>query len=102
MAAVAANQFGKFKEMHEKLFDKSPAHNKAAVAGYAAELGLDAAQFAAAYDAEHAHVSSDMQQGGAAGVDSTPTLFFNEREYQGPMSPEYLEMWIEEELAVNR
>ncbi|MDX2086389.1 MAG: thioredoxin domain-containing protein [Kofleriaceae bacterium] len=101
-AALAANQQGKFHEMHELLFAKSPQHNKAAVSQYAAELGLDAAKFAAAYDAAGAQVSSDLQQGNAAGVDSTPTLFFNDRKYEGPMSPEYIEMWIEEELAVNR
>ena len=33
---------------------------------------------------------------------ATPTLFFNDRKYEGPMHPKYIEMWIDEELAVNR
>jgi protein-disulfide isomerase len=59
-------------------------------------------KFEAAYQAEAAHVDSDVKQGEAAGVDSTPTLFFNDRKYEGPMHPKYIEMWVEEELAVNR
>ena len=29
--------------------------------------------------------TSDLKQGEAAGVDSTPTMFFNDRKYEGPM-----------------
>jgi protein-disulfide isomerase len=70
--------------------------------GYAKELGLDAGQFAVQFDAQAAHVATDIAQGDAAGVDSTPTVYFNERKYEGPMHPKYIEMWIDEELAVNR
>ena len=56
----------------------------------------------AAYEAAGTQVASDMAQGEAAGVDSTPTLYFNNRKYKGPMHPKYIEMWIDEELAVNR
>lgn len=101
-AALAASQLGKFKEMHHKLFERSPMHGKSAVMGYAAELGLDPAQFEAAYTAADAQVSSDLAQGDANGVDSTPTLFFNDRRYTGPLDARYIEMWIEEEIAVNR
>jgi protein-disulfide isomerase len=101
-AALAAGQQGKFKEMHAVLFDKAPAHDHAAVDGYAKDLGLDMAKFEAAYAAEQGHVDADLHQGETAGVDSTPTLFFNDRKYEGPMHPKYIEMWIEEELAVNR
>lgn len=101
-AGLAAWQLGKFKEMHEKLFARSPQHGKEAVLTYAAELGLDPAKFLAAYDASATQVSSDLAQGAGAGVDSTPTLYFNDRKYEGPMSPEYIGMWIDEELAVNR
>ena len=101
-AALAAAAQGKFKEMHQVLFSRSPEHNKDQVAGYAKELGLDAAKFAADYTAADAHVTSDAAQGEGAGVDATPTLFFNDRKYEGPMNAEYISMWIEEELAVNR
>lgn len=101
-AALAANQLGKFKEMHDKLFEETPRHGREAVIGYAKALGLDPAKFEKAYDDASAQVSSDLKQGETAGVDSTPTLFFNDRKYDGPMHPKYIEMWIDEELAVNR
>jgi len=100
--ALAAAQLGKFHEMHDILFAKSPNHTKDDIMGYAKDLGLDAGQFAAAYDAQASHVASDIAQGDAAGVDSTPTVFFNDHKYEGPMHPKYIEMWIDEELAVNR
>ncbi len=101
-AALAAAQQGKFKEMHEVLFKSAPAHEHDAVTGYAKDLGLDMAKFEAAYNDVLPQVTSDLAQGEKAGVDSTPTLFFNDRKYEGPMHPKYIEMWIDEELAVNR
>lgn len=102
MAAVAANQFGKFKEMHDLLFARSPQHSKDDVMGYAKELGLDLAKFEAAYNAAAGQVAADMDLGSRAGVKSTPTVFFNGKRYEGPLHPKYLQMWIDEELAVNR
>ncbi len=102
MAAVAANQFGKFKEMHDILFARSPQHSKEAVFGYAKEIGIDPVKFEAAYNAAAAQVAGDLGQGDAVGVEATPTLFFNDRKYEGPLHPKYILMWIDEELAVNR
>lgn len=102
MAAVAAHQMGKFKAMHDVLFKSSPRHNREAVMGYARELGLDPAAFEAAYNAAIGQVNSDVAQGDEAGVNATPTLYFNDRKYDGPMHPKYIAMWVEEEVAVNR
>ena len=105
-AALAAAQQGKFAEMHAVLFAKSPLHDHEHVTGYAKDLGLDLAKFEAAYAQLGEQVSSDLKQGEAAGVDSTPTLFIfgfgNDRKYEGPMHPRYIEMWVDEEMAVNR
>jgi protein-disulfide isomerase len=101
-AALAANQLGKFKEMHDKLFEETPRHSREEVIGYAKAIGLDAAKFEKAYEDASAQVTNDLKQGETAGVDSTPTLFFNDRKYEGPMHPKYVEMWIDEEIAVNR
>jgi protein-disulfide isomerase len=101
-AALAAQEQGKFKDMHAILFDKSPAHEHDAVAGYAKDLGLDATKFEADYVSASTQVTRDQKQGDAAGVDSTPTVFFNDRKYEGPMAAKYLSLWIDEELAVNR
>jgi protein-disulfide isomerase len=102
MAAVAAHQMGKFKEMHDILFARSPQHSKENVIAYAKEIGLDPAKFEAAYQAAVTQVNSDLAQGDAAGVEATPTLYFNGKKYEGPQHPKYLQMWIDEELAVNR
>jgi protein-disulfide isomerase len=102
MAALAAHQMGKFKEMHDLLFARSPQHSKENVISYAKEIGLDPVKFEALYNAAAAQVSADQAQGDSAGVEATPTLFFNDRKYEGPMHPKYITMWIEEELAVNR
>jgi protein-disulfide isomerase len=60
------------------------------------------AKFEKAYDDVSGQITSDQKQGQAAGVDSTPTLFFNDRRYEGPMLAKYIGMWVDEELAVNR
>jgi protein-disulfide isomerase len=101
-AALAANAQGKFKEMHEQLFAKMPEHNHERVTEYAKSIGLDIAKFEQAYAAAGAQIQSDQKQGEAAGVEATPTLFFNGRKYEGPMHKKYIEMWVDEELAVNR
>jgi protein-disulfide isomerase len=101
-AALAAQAQGKFHEMHDMLFAKEPDdHTREGVIAMAKELGLDVARFQADYDAAEARVKSEMDEGDADDVDSTPTLFFQGRQYKGPMHPRYLGMWIDEELAVN-
>ncbi len=102
MAALAADAQGKFKEMHELLFAKSPAHKRDDVMSYARELGLDMAKFEADYNAASARVDSDLKQGESLDVSSTPTLYFNGRRYSGPPDAKYIGMWIDEEVAVNR
>jgi protein-disulfide isomerase len=101
-AAIAAGQQGKFKEMHDKLFAPQARHGRDSVLAYAKEIGLDIPRFEKAYDDAGAQVTGDLKQGEDAGVDSTPTLFFNDRRYEGPMTARYIEMWIDEDLAVNR
>ena len=101
-AALAASQQGKFKEMHDRLIAPQTTHSREAVIGYAKELGLDVAKFEKAYEDVNPQVTTDLKQGEDAGVDSTPTVFFNDRKYEGPMMAKYIEMWIDEELAVNR
>lgn len=101
-AALAAHQQGKFKEMHKKLLTNSAGLSKEAVLMYAKELGLDLTKFAADYEAATAQIAKDEAQAAAADVHSTPTLFFNDRKYEGPMHSDYIGMWVDEELAVNR
>ena len=95
-AALAAADLGKFKEMHYALFANAPLHDHDHVTEYAKQIGLDAAKFEAAYTKEADHVQADMKQGEALGVNSTPTVFMNDRKYEGPPNAKYLEMWIDE------
>lgn len=103
-AALAAAQQGKFQAMHAMLFDKSPQHDREHVFEYATSIGLQMDKFERAYNdpATLAQIKTDLAQGERAGIDSTPTLFFNNRKYEGPLLLKYIEMWIDEELAVNR
>jgi len=101
-AALAAFAQGKFHEMHDLLFEHRTEHAPDQLEGYAKQLGLDMSKFHTDYLGASDHVMQQKAQGETAGVDSTPTLFFNDRKYEGPMHWKYIEMWIEEELAVNR
>jgi protein-disulfide isomerase len=102
-AALAAQAQGKFHEMHDALFTKEPDdHTHDGVVEIAKGLGLDLAKFQSDYDAAEPRVKTEMEEGDASDVDSTPTLFFQGRMYKGPMHPRYLGMWIDEEMAVNR
>jgi protein-disulfide isomerase len=101
-AALAAHAQHKFKEMHDMLFEHQRERSHDDIFGFAKTLGLDMAKFEADYNAQAAHVDAQRAQGQNAAVSSTPTLYFNDRKYEGPMSIRYLEMWIDEELAVNR
>ena len=102
-AALAAHKQEKFAPMHDLLFQRAPEHRREQVIGYAKQLGLDMQRFEADYDGAAALVEADQKEGDAAGVDHTPTLFFNGMEYKGPtQTSKYLGMWVEEEIAVNR
>jgi protein-disulfide isomerase len=100
-AVLAAQKQGKFEQMHTALFDKQT-HKKEQVIGLAAELGLDPAKFLTDFDEAAVRISDDQKDGDTVGVDGTPALFFNGREYKGPRLSKYLAMWIDEEMAVNR
>jgi predicted DsbA family dithiol-disulfide isomerase len=104
LAAVAAMNQGKFKEMHQKLFANQGAHTRQDMTRYAKELGLDMAKFEADFmsTAVTGKVKSDQTEGEKAGVKGTPTLFVNGKLYVEPINPEDLREWILEELAVNR
>lgn len=101
-AAIAAQQQGKFHEMHDIIFDKFGDQKKDDLRGYAQNLGLDLARYDADFAAAEARVRADMKDGEIAGVDGTPTLFLNGRKYPGPSDPKYFAAAIEEELAVRR
>lgn len=79
VAANAAHAQGKFFEYIEKLYAKQDGLDEASLKKYAAELGLNAAQFAIDFSAEKtaAEVRKDMADGNSYGINSTPTIYVN-------------------------
>ena len=84
-ASEAAAAQGKFWEMHDTLFENQQDLSEPALLGYAAELGLDEAQFA--NDLEigtyREKVEADFMSGAESGVNGTPTFFINGVRYDG-------------------
>jgi len=79
VAAVCAQEQGKFWPMHEKLFANQQALGDADFKRYAKDLGLNAGKFEKCLSSEKAakQVQTDMQDGQRYGVRGTPTFFVN-------------------------
>jgi protein-disulfide isomerase len=78
-AALAAAEQGKFWEMHDLLFERQAAMERANLERYAQELDLDPSAFEVALTtgAGLEHVREDLQTGRASGVNATPKFFIN-------------------------
>jgi len=97
-AAVAADKQGKFWEMHDLLFEKQDELQRANLDDYAKKIGLDLKRFKADMQSKETEskIEADIAQGEAAGVDSTPTIYVNDRRFIFP--PDQLDAYIQEEL----
>jgi protein-disulfide isomerase len=91
--AEAAGMQGKFFEMHDKLFEGQTDWEKLSnpdetFVSYAKELKLDIEKLKKDVASQNAKdsVSADMASGNAAGVDSTPTFYFNGKKLISPQS----------------
>ena len=98
-AAIAADRQGKFWEMHDLIFknqDKLPTAN---FEDYAKELGLDLERFRVDVKSKgvESKIDADRAEGKKAGVDSTPSIYVNDRRFVFP--PEQLTEYIHEELG---
>jgi protein-disulfide isomerase len=100
-AAVAANKQGKFWVFQDKLWDKQDELSPAEIEKLAKESGLDLAKFRADLDsaAVKDRVQKDRLDGQALGLQATPTLYIDGREYTDPKDTESLREWIKEELG---
>jgi protein-disulfide isomerase len=90
--AEFARQKGKFWEMNDLLFAHQEELDDAQLKGYAQKLGLDGETmlkqvYAGRFDAA---IDKHKKEGIAAGVNATPTLFFNGRQYTLPIKQEFL------------
>jgi protein-disulfide isomerase len=103
-AALAAQQQGKFWELHDKLFANQQALSNADLEAYARGAGLDIERWRTDFesDALRQRVRDDLQLGRTLGVSSTPTFYVNGRFFKGAQPPEQVRAIIEEELAAAR
>ena len=89
-AAEAAAAQGKFREMHDALYEHQDALEAEDISGYAKALGLEMAQFANdLQDAKYTkRVRDDFRSGVRSGVNGTPTFFINGSRYEGSWANE--------------
>ncbi len=99
-ASECAAEQGKFWEMYDKLFLNQENLKQDDLKTYAAELGLDTAQFNSciASGKTAARVAADQSFGLSIGVNSTPTFYINGEKF-GNMSYEQWKAVIDARLA---
>ncbi len=90
LAAMAAHDQGQFWPFHDRLFQNYNNLNAQKVEEIRQELGLDAEQFQARMNdpALKDLIRRDLEEGNAAGVRGTPTVFINRKKFRGPRSLE--------------
>jgi protein-disulfide isomerase len=100
-AAMAANEQGKFWEMHDKIFANQQNLDAASLEKYAKEIGLDLAKFKAAVDSHKfaAQIEADTKQGSSLGVQGTPASFLNGHFINGAQPVDAFKKIADEELA---
>jgi protein-disulfide isomerase len=100
-AALAAEEQGKFWEMHDKLIGNQRNLAREDLEAYARELGLDMGKFTQALDARShkARIDQDIVVAEKVGARGTPTFFINGRKMSGAQPFEAFKGVIGEELA---
>jgi protein-disulfide isomerase len=84
-ASLAAQAQGKFWEMHDLLYAGFPDVSRKKIMIYARELKLDIPRLTAELDSHkyRARVRAEEQEGEKAGVNGTPSFYFNGKHYNG-------------------
>ena len=100
LAAMAANDQGKFWEMHDKIFANQQKMSRDQYITYAKELKLDVAKFTKALDeaAFKSAIEADSAEAAKLGVSGTPAFFVNGRFLSGAKPFEEFAKTINEEL----
>ena len=101
-AAVAAHAQGKFWQMHDKLYDNYRSISPQNVLIWAKEIGLDMKRFVQEVDSGKykTEIENEMKQGEVAGVQGTPTFFFNGRRYSGAFQADAISQLLLKEFLV--
>lgn len=102
-ASLAADEQGKFWELHDLMMANQDDLSRDAILGYAEQAGLDTARLARALD-QHTYapvVDKELQAGKDIGVYATPTFLINGREVRGARSADAFRAAIDEALAAS-
>ncbi len=101
IAAVCAEQQGKFWEFHTQLFANQQALGPEDLDKYAAAVGLDMPAFKACLQSPETaqRVQTDAEAARAAGITGTPAFFVNGILISGARPLEDFERWIDQEIA---
>ncbi len=99
-AALAAHQQGKFWQLHDAMFEQRGNLSRARILELAGNIGLDRKRFEAALDSAEIRqaVARDVEEGNRAGVEGTPTLYFNGRHYNRGVRFDLMKAIVDEEL----
>ena len=99
-ASLAAQDQGKYWEMHDLLLSRSPQLDRASLIAYAKELGLDVAAFTAALDSgKHgAAVDADIKLAESVDLYNTPTFYVNGLQIIGERPLSFFQQIIDAEL----
>jgi protein-disulfide isomerase len=101
-AAVAAHAQGKFWEMHDKLYDNYRSISAKNILVWGQEIGLDMKRFVQEIDSGKykSTVDNEIKQGENAGVQGTPTFFFNGRRYSGAFQADAIAQMLQSDFKV--
>jgi len=101
-SSVAAHAQGKFWEMHNKLYANYRTINAQNILVWAKEIGLDVKRFIAEVDAGKYKeaVENEVKQGEIAGVQGTPSFFFNGRRYSGAFQADAVAQLLQTEFKI--
>jgi len=99
-AALAANQQGKFWQLHDLMFANRTILSRKSILLWADAVKLDMKRFTADLDSEPIKkaVARDMADGDKAGVEGTPTVFIDGQRYNGDLKLDAIKPVLEGEL----
>jgi protein-disulfide isomerase len=99
-AALAANDQGKFWEMHDALFANARRLSRETVLALAQSIGLDMMRFSRDMESGRFRkaVEADVTEGNKLGVYGTPSLFIDGKPYRGPVMLSILKPILDSEL----
>lgn len=92
VAAICAQKQGQFWEMHDELFRNQKDISPELISQAARTLGLDLTAFQKCQEdrTNYSIILSDIEQGKAANLTGTPSIFINGQKWKGMLSPEAL------------